>query len=194
MLWKRTTHAAPMLGTPTIVQHYLRSRAYFGSVPTVLRFLPDAKHPQGRAPAMVAIVEHVEHGPVAVHRTFLRCDGSGKTDLDPDRMTLGPSKGGAVRLAPAGPVLAVAEGIETALSYMQATGTPTWAALSVAGIRNLILPPEVTEIIIAADPDPPGLIAAHTAARRWLAEGRCVSLARPPLGLDFNDLARRALA
>jgi phage/plasmid primase-like uncharacterized protein len=104
-------------------------------------------------------------------------------------MTLGPCKGGAVRLAPAGPILAIAEGIETALSYMQCTGTPTWAALSAGGIRNLILPDDVAEVVIAADPDPVGMIAARVAARRWLDEGRLVAIARPPLGGDFNDLA-----
>src|SRR5271156_597415 len=68
------------------------------------------------------------------------------------------------------------------------SGLPTWAALSAGGIRSLILPKEVHEIIIAADSDPVGLIAARAAARLWLAEGRHVSIARPPLGVDFNDL------
>jgi hypothetical protein len=76
---------------------------------------------------------------------------------------------------------------------MQATGIPTWAALSAVGIRNLTLPPSITEVVIAADPDPVGIMAARAAARRWLAEGRRVSIARPPLGLDFNDLAREML-
>jgi phage/plasmid primase-like uncharacterized protein len=108
-------------------------------------------------------------------------------------MTIGRCKGAAVRLAPAGPILALAEGIETALSYMQVRGLPTWAALSAGGFRSLILPEEVREIIIAADSDPVGLIAARAAARLWLAEGRQVSIARPPLGVDFNDLVRAGL-
>jgi putative DNA primase/helicase len=73
---------------------------------------------------------------------------------------------------------------------MQLTGTPTWAALSAAGIRTLLLPETVREVVIAADPDPVGIVAAHFAARRWLHEGRRVSIARPPLGYDFNDLVR----
>jgi hypothetical protein len=139
---------------------------------------------------MVAVVDHELHGRVAVHRTFLRDDGCSKADLDPSKMTLGPCKGGAVRLAPAGATLAIAEGIESALSYMQHTGTPTWAALSAGGIRSLILPDNVTEVVIATDPDPVGMIAARVAAQRWLDEGRLVAIARPPLGVDFNDLAR----
>jgi putative DNA primase/helicase len=175
----------------TCVEAYLRkARGYTGPLPRTLRFAW-GKHPSdpGRQhPMMVAAVLYGSRI-VAVHRTFLRQDGNGKAKLDPDKMTLGPCKGGAVPLAPAGPVLAVAEGIETALSYMAVTGTPTWAALSAGGIRNLILPECVCEVVIAADPDPVGIMAAHAAARRWLREGQRISIARPPLGCDFNDLA-----
>jgi putative DNA primase/helicase len=73
---------------------------------------------------------------------------------------------------------------------MFVTGTPTWAALSAGGIRKLVLPECVREVVIAADPDPVGIIAAHSAARRWLHEVRRVSICRPPLDCDFNDLAR----
>lgn len=193
-LWRRTTPVKAPFVPPVVADYLRKSRGYTGPIPPVLRQLNSAKHPTGAyTPAMIALVEHVDQGPVAVHRTFLRADGSGKADLDPNKMTLGPSKGAAVQLAkPRAGVLAVAEGIESALSYMHATAVPTWAALSAVGIRNLVLPPEVTEIIIAADPDPVGLMAARAAARRWLEEGRRVSIARPPLGLDFNDLVRRA--
>ncbi len=30
--------------------------------------------------------------------------------------------------------------------------------------------------------------AAHSAAARWRLEGRSVRIARPPLGMDFNDM------
>jgi hypothetical protein len=79
------------------------------------------------------------------------------------------------------------------MSYMEATGTPTWAALSAGGIRSLVLPEVVEHVIIACDPDPVGVMAARAAAKYWLAEGRKASIARPPLGLDFNDLARAVL-
>ncbi len=175
------------------MQTYFQARAIGAGIPDVVRYLPEARHPSGqRAPAMVALVEHVRHGPVAVHRTFLRYDGRGKAAVDPVRMTLGPCKGAAVRLAPAGPVLAVGEGLESSLSYMEGSGIPTWCALSADGIRNLVLPPAVRTVVIAADPDPVGLIAVRAAARRWLGENRRVRIARPPIGLDFNDIARAA--
>jgi len=179
----------------TLVETYLRSRSITLSVPSVIRILgihsAYGRHPTGvRRPQMIALVEHVEHGPVAVHRTFLAIDGSSKASLDPVRMSHGPVSGGATRLVPAGVILAIAEGIETALSYMQVTGTPTWAALSARGIRSLILPDVVRQVVIAAAPDPVGIMAARAAASRWLSEGRSISIARPPLGYDFNDLVR----
>ncbi len=178
-----------------LIETYFRLRDILLPVPPVIRMLgmhgAYGRHPTGaRRPQMIARVEHAEHGPVAVHRTFLAIDGSGKASLDPVRMSHGPVGGAAVRLAPAGSVLAIAEGIETALSYMQATSMPTWAALSARGMRALVLPENVLEVVIAADADPVGIMAAQAAARRWISEGRLVSIVRPPLGRDFNDLAR----
>ena len=68
------------------------------------------------------------------------------------------------------------------------TGTPTWSAICAGGLESLILPTEAREVIIACDADPRGIRAANRAAQRWLAEGRKVSIARPPAGLDFNDI------
>ena len=82
----------------------------------------------------------------------------------------------------------VGEGIETCLSAMQATRRPTWAALSTSGLRTLILPEAVRDVTILADGDEPGEDAARDAAARWILEGRNVRIARPPAGLDFNDL------
>ena len=125
---------------------------------------------------------------MAIHRTFLLPGGRGKARVRKPKMTLGPCAGGAVRLAAAGDTLAIAEGIETSLSIMQSTGLPVWAALSTSGIRGLILPPRVREVILCPDGDGPGEAAAREAALRWKREGRSVRIARPPRGCDFNDL------
>ena len=73
-------------------------------------------------------------------------------------MMLGPVGGGAVRLAPHGHTLVIAEGIETAMTLLQESEYPVWAALSKGGIENLILPGDVTEVIIAADHDEPQIM------------------------------------
>jgi DNA primase len=82
----------------------------------------------------------------------------------------------------------IAEGIETALSAMQATGQTAWAALSTSGLRTLELPASVRDVVVLADGDDAGEAAAQDAARRWKREGRSVRIARPPRGLDFNDV------
>ena len=72
---------------------------------------------------MVALVTRGTDGePLAIHRTFLARDGAGKAPVTPQKMMLGPCRGGAVRLATATGKLMVGEGIETCLAAMQATG------------------------------------------------------------------------
>ena len=137
---------------------------------------------------MIALVQDGATGaPIGIHRTFLRRDGSGKADVDPVKMALGPIAGGAVRLAPTTDRVLIGEGIETALSAMQATGTPAWAALGTAGLRALDLPEHVRRVTVLADADPPGIAAANEAAWRWAGQGRDVRIAHPPVGKDFND-------
>jgi DNA primase len=103
-------------------------------------------------------------------------------------MLLGTCRGGAVRLAEVHTALMIGEGIETCLAAMQATGKPAWAALSTSGLRTLDLPTGVADVIVLADGDKPGEDAAHDCARRWKREGRQVRIARPPRGMDFNDV------
>jgi putative DNA primase/helicase len=187
----------PAEATPQLPR-YLASRGYCGPIPPTIRLHgmhgSYGRHPSGeRRPQMVGLVEHVDYGPVGVSRTFLAIDGSQKATLDPVRLFRGPVTGGAVRLGTIFPDdwLIVAEGLETTLSVIQATGLPGWAALSAGGIARLILPPEARRVLIAADNDANGVgaMAAHDAARRWLGEGRRAKIVVPPeVGCDFNDV------
>ena len=138
---------------------------------------------------MVALVTGGADGtPRGIHRTFLAFDGRGKVPVGPSKMMLGPCRSGAVQLANATDVLMVGEGIETCLAAMQARGLPAWAALSTSGLRALGLPRSVREVIVLADGDAPGEAAARDCALRWAREGRRVRIARPPRGMDFNDM------
>jgi putative DNA primase/helicase len=174
----------------TAVTTYLTSRGLLLSPPDALRFHPGLKHLSGvYLPAMVALVTNGRDGtPVAIHRTFLALDGGGKAPVDPQKMMLGPCRGGAVRLAEQGEVLMVGEGIETCLAAMQVSGHPAWAALSTSGLRALDLPKDVLDVIVLADGDAAGEAAARNCALRWKREGRRVRIARPPQGMDFNDM------
>jgi putative DNA primase/helicase len=185
-IWVNARNA---VGTP--VETYLRHRGIKINIPPTLRFAANAPHkPSGRCfPTMIAAVTvWPERQPCAVHRTFLDESGMGKASVEPKRMTLGPLRGAAVRLAEATERLMVGEGIETCLSAMQATGLPAWVALSTGGLQTIKLPPEVREVTILADGDEPGEKAAQAAARRFLADHRHVRIARPPSGMDFNDM------
>jgi hypothetical protein len=175
----------------TVGETYLRGRGITCPLPDTLRFHPAAWHgPSARThPAIVALVEG--GAGIAVHRTYLRPDGGGKADLDPAKMMLGSTQGGAVRLAQAPGALVVAEGIETALSL--ASGllrrpATIWAALSTSGMTGLHLPPEPGRLTIASDGDAPGHSAARTLAERAHAEGWAVSLLPAPDGCDWNDV------
>jgi putative DNA primase/helicase len=173
-----------------LAETYLQSRGITLLPLTSLRFHPGLKHPSGGVwPALVALVTHGETGsPIAIHRTFLARDGNSKAPVDPPKMMLGPCRGGAVRLSEPGDLLMVGEGIETCLAAMQASGKPGWASLSTSGLRSIDLPRAVREVIVLADGDVPGEVAAQDSARRWQREGRSVRIARPPSGMDFNDL------
>jgi len=169
----------------------------FNKLKNTLRFQGEALHsPSGKyLPAIIAQIRGTNGQELGIHRTYLLPDGSGKADVTPNKMMLGPSAGGAVRFGHGGPVIALTEGIETALSVARASRLTVWATLSTSGLRGLILPlPPVAEVvIICADNDEAGLSAAEGKAGQLEAEGRVVSIIQPPkAGDDFNDVLRGA--
>ena len=144
-VWNR---AAPIAGTPA--DRYLRRRGFTPPWPTELRW--DRR--RRRMLARVSLDRRLRglHATTLSHR---------------DRRTYGPVRGAAVRLAAMdGGVLAMAEGIETALAYAALTGTPTWAALSSAGMKHAEFPDGLQWLAVAADFDGPGLLAAEQLERR----------------------------
>jgi hypothetical protein len=170
-----------------------------------LRFHPSCPHPSSsferpvHLPAMIAAVR-VTGKFIGVHRTFLRRDGSGKADIEPAKASLGPVRGGAVRLSSLEDVLqadalVVGEGIESSASAGLLLDLPAWAAVSAGNMKGgIMLPSAIRKVIIAADRDAAGIDAAERAKFRLQREGREVDVAIPDEGLgDFNDLllARR---
>lgn len=174
----------------TVAETYLHGRGITCALPDTLRFHPDCWHPSARcAPALVSLIEGLPR--LAVHRTYLRPNGSGKAELDPPKAMLGAALGGAVRLSGAAGPLVVAEGIETALSLssgLLARPATIWAALSSAGIAGLRLPAKPGRLTIASDGDKAGREAAHKLAERASALGWVVSLLPAPDGRDWNDI------
>jgi putative DNA primase/helicase len=186
-IW-RSSRPAP----GTRVEGYLQARGITMEIPPSIRFHPALKHSETGLllPCMIAGVQSLDRQIIALHRTFLCADGEGKAQVSNPRKFLGSVRGGAVRFAAAGPELAVGEGVETSLTYLQLTGRPTWAALSSAGLTTIELPPLplAATVFILVDRDPAGEQAAQVAAARFGRKGRVVKLVRPAAGNDINDL------
>ena len=198
-IWKE---ARPITGT--LAEAYLRDRGITVPLPPSLRFHPglaywDTAYQKpvlvAEFPALVsAIAVWPSREVTAVQCVFLNPETARKASVGCPKKTFGPAAGGAVRLAAHGPRLAISEGVETGLSVLQSCpGLPVWATLGTAGFLNLIIPPGVTDLTIAADAGKPGEIAAQKAARRFAREVSRVTIARPPSGHDdFNDVLTRS--
>ena len=183
-------------GTPA--EGYLRGRGIRCALPSTLRYHPECWHASAkRFPALVALVEGSDGA--AVHRTYLAPDGRGKAAVTPDKMMLGATAGGAVRLTQGPGPLLVGEGIESTLSALILRGDPTvtaWASLSTSGMRGLRLSrlgglgrlgtPRAS-LIIAVDGEKAGRNAGRDLAERAAGLGWQVGIMDPGNGYDFND-------
>lgn len=200
--------------TGTLVQGYLQGRGIISSPPASIRFLPRQRNwSDGKTySVMIALVQRVpgddecgfQSGALLIdagaHFTFLQGGGINgpvrKAATDACKLTLGQLRHGGVWLTPVNEIdeqLAVAEGIETALSVQQITNLPTVAALSAAGMRSLRWPPQVTRLWIAADNDEVGRGAAEVLLERALRAGLQARIKLPARGKnDFNDLLMSA--
>lgn len=155
-------------------------------------------------PTMLAAVRDVTGQLVTVHRTLLTGDGH-KADVNvPKRLMRLPDgrtiTGCAIRFGEPREVLALAEGIETALSVVVATGLPCWACICAHGLEAVVIPDGVREVLIFADKDRSliGERAAQVLAERL--KGGCVTtrvvtirdeIPETEKGIDFNDLLCR---
>lgn len=180
----------------TIAETYLREvRGITCPLSLNLRFAKYCWHGASaqRLPAMIARIEGAEG--FAIHRTYLRDDGSGKANVEPAKAMLGNTIGGAVRLSHGAEALAVAEGIESALSLLcgpLSGPVSVWAGLSTSGLVGLRLPPKPSRLIIASDGDTPGKTASQKLAARAAALGWNVMLFPASNGRDWNDEIRTA--
>jgi hypothetical protein len=166
-------------------------------------------------PALLATVTDRNGEAVSLHRTYLAADGSGKAPVRTPKKLMPPTEKGAcsrasIRLHPItrDGVLAVAEGIETALSYWCLTRIPTWSCISAQGLERFWIPEAVKELHIIEDMDPSGVGQAAAqalfkrAASRWRravyvspqmmgADLALLDRQRIEHGVDLNDALRR---
>lgn len=193
-LWKPSLPIEP--GTPA--GRYLSARScVLPPVASHLRWLPAHRHFSGyTGPCLLALLtDVVTREARSLHFTWIRADGK-KADVEPPRMYLGQHvKAGTVcRLWPDSDVtygLAVAEGIETALSLAHAY-KPAWACVDAGNLAALPVLPGVESLLIACDRDPAGEQAAAACAERWTNAGATVAITRQTLN-DLNDVAQAAV-
>jgi putative DNA primase/helicase len=112
-----------------------------------------------------------------------------------DRRMLGLVHRAAIKLAPVGDELLIAEGLETAMSPRQADiTTPCWALGSVGAISFFPIIPGIKKLKIAAEPGNASERAIRICRQRWRREGHRVITVRSASGGDLNDaiMARAA--
>jgi hypothetical protein len=182
----------------TAVETYLGSRGLVlqeSAAGEAVRFHPRCPFAGQRVPAMVCLVRDVvTNKPKAIHRTALSPDGRKAKVNGHDRLSLGPIRGGAIKLTPDEHVttcLGIGEGLESTLSLQLAQefgSSLVWCLLSAGGVSSFPLLSGIECLWIAVDHDPAGLKAAATISGRWSEAGREVFRVRPRgERQDLND-------
>ncbi len=159
-----------------------------------LRWSPMVKMFGFAGPALIGRITRADDAAktIGAHITWIAENGTGGWRRV-ERRYLGSKAGGVVRLWPDEAVtdgLAVAEGIETALSVAHVF-RPIWAAMDAGNLGAFPVVPGIEALTIIADNDKSGTgqEAASRCAHRWHASGREVRIAMPEiLGADANDL------
>lgn len=152
-------------------------------------------------PAMLAAVRDVRGNLIALHSTLLTEDGWKANTAAPKRLSKLPTDrtiaGAAIHFGEPVKQLAVAEGIETALSVVKATGLPCWACISANGLAAVEVPAGVEKVLIYADRDrsDTGQKAALALKARLLQQGieSVIFLPQGDIpdgakGIDWNDV------
>ncbi len=187
-IWEK---AIPAAGT--LAQAYLEARGINPPLPHDIRF---SRLPYGNSsplPCLVAAVRNVTGAITGLQRIYLRSDGRGKADLPKAKLSLGKVAGGAIRLGDldASGMVTVCEGPEDGLSLLEMLGGTIWVAAGASMLPAMQFPPQVRSIVIGADNDSAGAMAADKAAKAFTSRGLAVRIIRPLEGFkDFNDELR----
>lgn len=176
-----------------MVGSYLQGRG-LSTVPSALWCLPKCWEPETKKNhnAMVGIFSAPDSEVCCVHRTYI--DAAGKLDLEsPKKLTptCRPMIGGAIRLfEPVNGLIAVAEGIETAIAVQEYMGVPCWSVVSSEIMKGFEPPEGITDVVVCGDNDQnfAGQAAAFILGQRLSAKGYGVTVMIPDKpGHDYLD-------
>ena len=156
----------------------------------------------GDFPALVCAVRDSHGRVVSLHRTYLTSTGEKAKVKDPKKLMAVPDdrtiKGAAICLVQTSKhVIGIAEGVETALSVVTATGLACWSVISEGGMRHFEPPKGIRFVHIFADKDRSGVgqDAAKVLQARLqsMGIGSRIYLPKEPIpddakGIDWNDV------
>jgi len=183
--------ARDVTGTPAEV--YLRSRGITGPLPWSVRFTYaplrfDKKTSTAagpRLPALILACQNVSDRIVGVQRVFLTRTGQ-KAAMRNPKLSLGQTRGCAVRLGPVSRRIILCEGPEDGLTLRQKYPSESvWIALGTGGLPLVELPDEVEEVALGGDNNAPGRAAIKAGKEEYSQQGRKVRPFFP--GKDFED-------
>ncbi len=175
--WEIWDAARSALHTP--VEAYLKTRGICIEPPAAIRY-------HERLHALIAAVQGPDGRFRGVQRIFLDVADRGYQS----KRSLGPIKGGAVRLTPPGVNLQICESLEDGLALLQMTARPTWACLGTTMLAAFGPPPEVRELILAPDHDAAGLEAIEKTVKSAKPSQNATVFRQllPPPGLDWCNV------
>jgi putative DNA primase/helicase len=179
----------------SIIEAYLEARGLALPLDVqCLRYHPRCPRGADRLPAMIAQMRIAVTDEFAgVHRTFLMPDGSGKADVEPQRMALGAMAGAVIKISADEDVttgLGVCEGVEDAVAVLKAGWRPIWCCMSAGNLGRFPVLAGIEALTVFADADQPGMDAAHRAAERWCKAGREARVVAPKYAKDFGEALR----
>lgn len=216
-VYARFKEAKPLPGTPA--GRYLEGARgvrldRLPEPPGALRFHPrlqnweeprDVSGHHPAFPSLIAIMSRWQEPMAAMQLTSLTEDGR-KADVRSAKLIYPSSTGAAIRVARggsrlspekaaeagiSGETLILCEGAEDALTCALARpDARVWAVCGVSNLRNIVVPPSVSTVIVAADMDWEGSAARDSLDLGMMAlreQRKGVSVAFPEQGKDFND-------
>lgn len=143
-------------------RNYLKNRGLDLEEMPDLRFHPrlayhDGESVTGYFPAIIGMVKDSCGKAITIHRTYLTEDGRKAPVPNAKKIMSYPSDrkamGSAIQLTQPSKVLAVTEGIETALAVQIGTKIPTWATVNAIMMQGFIPPKGVELVVVFADKD-----------------------------------------
>jgi len=206
---ERTARAVPIYQEAvslagTIGEAYLRRRIGKG-LPIIadVRFHPHCVRGTDDGiehhPALVALLRDAQSNePRAIHRTYLKPDGSDRLRGDFGKKALGPTAGAVIKLVPDDCVTTgtgLCEGLEKSIALLAIGWSPIWCSTGTSNMAAFSVLEGIEALTIFADHDEPGQKAAASCAKRWSDAGKEVVIRTPHAAdADWSDVLVEAVS